>query len=220
MLYRKSELKKHKYFLKSIHGLWILPIVIINLIVPLFNFFIYKLNNNDMVIDIEKIIFFFFPMFSVWTGVFVAEIFFSDKTKDVFFFYGNKKRFETTIVYFLCSLINALAMILLHFYCIDDFIGFLFKILSVAVFYYGLSMLVMYFSKSAPITIMVLLLYDLINTFVSSTKVFLLYENFEILTLKMFLTNYFPLIFVAIVFIVIVFKVNICKIKKSTIGTP
>ena len=58
MLYRKSEFKKHKYFLKSIHGLWILPIVIINLIVPLFNFFIYKLNNNDMVIDIEKIIFF------------------------------------------------------------------------------------------------------------------------------------------------------------------
>ena len=38
MLYRKSEFKKHKYFLKSIHGLWILPIVIINLIVPLFNF--------------------------------------------------------------------------------------------------------------------------------------------------------------------------------------
>ena len=39
-LYRKSELKKHKYFLKSIHVLWILPIVIINLIVPLFNFYI------------------------------------------------------------------------------------------------------------------------------------------------------------------------------------
>ena len=208
MLYRKSEFKKHKYFLKSIHRLWILPIVIINLIVPLFNFFIYKLYNNDMVIDIEKIIFFFFPMFSVWTGIFVAEIFFSDKTKDVFFFYSNKKRFETTIVYFLCSLINALAVILLHFYCIDDFIGFLFKILSVAVFYYGLSMLVMFFSKSAPITIMVLLLYDLINTFVSSTKVFLLYENFEILTLKMFLTNYFPLIFVAVVFIAFVFKGN------------
>lgn len=206
MFYRKSELKKHKYFLKSINGLWILSIVIINLIVPLFNFFIYKLNNKDMVIDIEKIIFFFFPMFTVWTGVFVAEIFFSDKTKDVFFFYSNKKRFETTIVYFLCFLIDALVMILLHFYCIDDLIGFIFKILSVSVFYYGMSMFVMFFSKSAPITIMVLLLYDLINTFVSSTKVFLLYENFEILTLKMFLTNYFPLIFVAIVFIVIVFK--------------
>ena len=206
MLYRKSELKKHKYFLKSIHVLWILPIVIINLIVPLFNFFIYKLNNNDMVIDIEKIIFFFFPMFSVWTGVFVAEIFFSEKTKDVFFFYGNKKRFETTIVYFLCFLIYALVMILLHFYCIDDLIGFLFKILSVAVFYYGLSMLVMFFSKSAPITIMVLLLYDLINTFVSSTEFFLLYENFKILTLKMFLTNYFSLIIVAAIFITVVFK--------------
>ena len=64
-----------------------MPIVIINQIVPLFNFFIYKLNNNDMVIDIEIIIFFFFPMFSVWTNVFVAEIFFSEKTKDVFFFY-------------------------------------------------------------------------------------------------------------------------------------
>jgi hypothetical protein len=51
-------------------------------------------------------------------------------------------------------------------------------------------------------------LYDLINTFVSSTKVFLLYENFEILTLKMFLTNYFPLIFVAVVFIAFVFKGN------------
>lgn len=165
-----------------------------------------------MVIDIEKIIFFFFPMFSVWTGVFVAEIFFSEKTKDVFFFYGNKKRFKTTIVYFLCFLINALAVILLHFYCIDDLIGFLFKILSVAVFYYGLSMFVMFFSKSAPITIMVLLLYDLINTFVSSTKVFLLYENFEILTLKMFLTNYFPLIIVAVVFIAVVFKDG----KKST----
>ncbi len=103
-------------------------------------------------------------------------------------------------------MINALAMILLHFYCIDDLIGFLFKILSVAVFYYGLSMFVMFFSKSAPITIMVLLLYDLINTFVSSTKVFLLYENFEILTFKMFLTNYFPLIIVAVIFIAVVFK--------------
>ena len=42
-----------------------MPIVIINQIVPLFNFFIYKLNNNDMVIDIEIIIFFFLQMFSV-----------------------------------------------------------------------------------------------------------------------------------------------------------
>ena len=107
---------------------------------------------------------------------------------------------------------NALPVILLHFYCIDDLIGFLFKILSVDVFYYGLSMFVMFFSKSAPITVMVLLLYDLINTFVSSTKVFLLYENFEILTLKMFLTNYFPLIIVAIIFIAVVFKDG----KKST----
>lgn len=206
MLYRKSELKKHKYFLKSIHGLWILPIVIINLIVPLFDFFIYKLNNNDMVIDIEKIIFFFFPMFSVWTSVFVAEIFFSEKTKDVFFFYGNKKRFLTTCLYFAFFLTDTLVVVLLHFYCLDDFIGLSFKILSVSLFYYGLAMFILYFSKSAAITVMILLLYDLTNTFLNGIHFFFFYENFDKLDFLTAMIQYFPLIIVAVILIAIVFK--------------
>lgn len=211
MFYRKSDLKKHKYFLKSIHGLWILPIIIINLIVPLLNYSIYKLNNSDMEIDIEKIIFFLLPIFSVWTSVFVSEMFFSDKTKDVLFFYNTKKRFETTLAYFLIFLVDALSVVLFHFYCINDYVGLFIKILSVSIFYYSLSIIVLYFSKSAAITIMILLLYDLINTFINGAKFFLLYENFDKLNLIIFLTNYFPLIIVATIFTIIIFNVNIVR---------
>lgn len=156
MLYRETVLKKQKYFLKSIHGLWIIPVLIINLIVPLINFLLYKINRNDMEIDMEKMMFFFLPLFSVWTVVFISEIFFSEKTKDVFFFYSNKKKFIASLFYFLPFLADALAVVLLHFYCIDDYMGLSFKILSVAVFYYGASLLILRCSKSAAITILII----------------------------------------------------------------
>lgn len=206
MLYRKFELKKYRYFLKSIHGLWILPILIINFVVPLFNFFIYKLNNSDMEIDIEKIIFFFLPMFSVWTSIFVAELFFSDKTKDSFFFYGNKKRFLTTWLYFVVFLADTLVVVLLHFYCLNDFIGLSIKIFSVSLFYYGLAMYILYFSKSAAITVMILLLYDLTNTFLNGIHFFFFYENFDKLDFLTAMIQYFPLIIGAVLLIAIVFK--------------
>lgn len=206
MFYRKSDLKKHKYFLKSIHGLWILPIIIINLIVPLLNFFIYKLNSSDMEIDIEKIIFFLLPVFSVWTSVFVSEMFFSDKTKDALFFYNTKKRLIISLDYFLLFLFDILAIVILHFYCINDYLGLFIKILSISIFYYGLSMIVLCFSKSAVITIMILLLYDLTNSFINSIKFFLLYENFDKMNVPVFFIYYLPLILIGILFIILVFE--------------
>ncbi len=205
MLHRKFILS-NKYFLKSIHGLWIIPLLIINLFVPLFAFLIHKLNNGNMEIDIYKIIFFFLPISSVWTSVFVSEVFFSDKTKDVFYFFSNKRKFIVSSGYFMLFLLNNFLITYLHFYCIDDYIGLSFKIFSISVFYYGLSMIVLFFSKSAAITIMVLLLYDLTNTFVNGFNFFLLYENFYKLNFSTFLACYFPMIMIGALFIFIVFK--------------
>ncbi len=205
MFYRKFDIKKHKYFLKSIHGLWALPVIIINLIVPLLNFFIYKLNDSDMEIDIEKIIFFLLPIFSVWTSVFVSEIFFSHKTKDVLFFYNTKKRLTVSLFYFTLFLFDISVIVLLHYYCINDYVGFLFKILSVSVFCYGLAMIVLFFSKSATITVMILLLYDLTNTFIDGINFFPFYENFDELNLQIYFVQYFPLIIMSIFFVFIAF---------------
>ncbi len=212
MLHRKSELKKYYYFFKSIHGMWILPVVILNFLTPALNLLLHKLTPNGADADIQQLNFFFLPVFSVWVCVFITDMFFSNKTRDIFFFYNNKKRFIVSFVTFIIFLIDAFAVALLHFYCIDDFIGFALKIVFASVFYYGLSMLVLYLSKSAAITAMIILLYDLINTLMDF-GFFPFYQNYDKLDFTVFLTTYLPLILSGFIFVLIVFVKKKHRVK-------
>lgn len=218
MFHRKSLLKNVKYYLKSINGLWIPTVVFVDIFIPLLSLFVYKTSSIELAKSlVEQFIGFFIPVFSVWICVFVGELFFSEKTKDVFFFYSNKKKFFVIALFYFFSLINSLAVICLQFYCLEDVFGLVIKMLSVITFYFGLSTVVLKLSKSASITIMVLLIYALINSFPTiQVHFFLFYEYVsEPLDLSVFLVNYLPLIVLGLLGPVFVFSDSRKKTSKK-----
>lgn len=214
MLHRKSLLRNFRYYLKSIHGLWIPAVGFIDIFIPLLSLLIYKTNAPDAVDSlVQQFMFFFIPIFSVWTCVFVGELFFSEKTKDVFFFYSLKKKFKVIVSFFLIFLVDATAIIFLHSYCLEDVCLVAVKLFCVMVFYFGIAAAVLKASKSASITIMVLLIYSLMNALpIISFDFFLFYDTAEGLSFMMFLIRYLPLLVFGILISVFVFTES----KKKT----
>lgn len=204
MLYRKFKLKTYYYFLKSINKLWIIPLIIINIIVPAVSFFLYKLKGTDAEIEILNVLYIFLPISTIWISAFVSESFFSDKTKDVLFFYNNKKQFSTSALFYLLPMLNASVIMLLQFNHISDFLGMTIKIICISLFYYGVAMLVLLLSKSATMSILILILYVLLNEFFSF-DFFLFYKSYEALTISIFLVKYLPLILMGVLFVILIF---------------
>lgn len=205
MLYRKPFLSNFYYFLKSIGKLWIVPLIVINIVVPAVDFMLYRFLGKDAESDIINMLYILLPVFTVWTSVFVTELFFSEKTKEIFFFYKRSKKFFTSSLYFILLMIDAVAVTLLQFYCVADFTGMAVKILCVSLFYYGIAMIILAVSKSSTMAILVLMLYNLLNDFVYS-DLFLFYKSAESLTFSMFAFRYLPLALLGIVSPIIVFS--------------
>ncbi len=215
MLYRKSELSVYRYFLKSINKLWLIPIVIINVIVPLISYLLYITLGEGSVIYILDIIYLLLPVSSVWTSIFVSEVFFSEKAKDILFFYPNKKRVLISVLFYFLSAMNASIIVMLHFYVISDWFGTAIKIMCISVLFYGLSMLILRLSKSTAMSLLITLLYSLVNEF-SYSNFILVYKTFGDLTMNNFLLQYLPLSLIGILFAVIAFlKFNFKHSQKG-----
>jgi len=215
MLYRKSELSVYRYFLKSINKLWLIPILVINVIVPLASYLLYISLGEGAVIYILDIIYLFLPVSSVWTSIFVSEVFFSEKAKDILFFYPNKKRVLISVLFYFFSALNEAIIVMLLFYVLSDWFGTAIKIICISVFFYGLSMLVLRMSKSTAMSLLITLLYSLVNEF-SYSNFILIYKTFGDLTMNNFLLQYLPLSLIGILLAVIAFsKFNIKYRQKS-----
>lgn len=204
MLYRKSQLKTYYYFLKSISKLWLIPLIIINILVPAVSYFLYKLKGSEAEQEILNVLYILIPISIVWISIFVSESFFTYKTKDVLFFYNRKKRLSTSALFYIFPMLDAAVITLLQFNHISDSLGMTVKIICISLFYYGLAMLVLLLSKSATMSVLFLILYALLNEFYSA-DIFLFYKNYEALTVSIFLVKYLPLILIGTLFIVLAF---------------
>lgn len=205
MLHRKSKLSVYRYFLKSINKLWIIPIAVINIIVPLTSYLLYITLEEGSVIYIVDIIYLLLPVSSVWTSIFVSEVFFSENAKDILFFYPNKKRVFVSVLFYLFSALNAAIIVMLHFYVLSDWFGLAIKIMCTSVLFYGLSMLILRLSKSTAMSLLIALLYSLVNEF-SYSNFILVYKTFGDLRMNNFLLQYLPLSFIGVFLAVIAFS--------------
>lgn len=204
MFYRKSLLSSFRFYLKSISKLWLIPLLLINVAVPVISFLLFKNMNDKAEPYIMGLMFLILPVSVVWTSVFVSEIFFSDKSKDILFFYSVRKRVFISSVFFLAYAVNSFIIILLHSYCLYDSFGMAVKILSVSVLFYGIAMLVLWLSKSSTMSLLILILYTLVNEFTYS-HFFLLYKTYDELTADGYLFQYLPLSLIGILLATLAF---------------
>lgn len=207
MLYRKIKLSTFGLYLKAVSKLWLVPLLTINVLVPVISAVLYKNGGAGAETDIVTVMYFLLPISTVWTSIFVSEFFFSDRTRDVLFFYSRKKRFAVSQLFFLLPLVNVAAVTLLHFRCLSYSVSMAVNLLCIGVLFYGIAMLILRLSGSATMAVLALLLYELLNEFAMSDA-FVFYKVYGSLTVEIFCVRYVPLLVIALVCILLAFTAN------------
>lgn len=207
MLYRKIKLSTFGLYLKAVSKLWLVPLLTVNVLVPVISAVLYKNGGAGAESDIVTVMYFLLPISTVWTSIFVSEFFFSDRTRDVLFFYSRKKRFAVSQLFFLLPLVNVAAVTLLHFRCLSYSVSMAVNLLCIGVLFYGIAMLILRLSGSATMVVLALLLYELLNEFAMSDA-FVFYKVYGSLTVEIFCVRYVPLLVIALVCILLAFTAN------------
>ena len=207
MLYRKIKLSTFGLYLKAVSKLWLVPLLTVNVLVPVISAVLYKNGGAGAESDIVTVMYFLLPISTVWTSIFVSEFFFSDRTRDVLFFYSRKKRFAVSQLFFLLPLANVAAVTLLHFRCLSYSVSMAVNLLCIGVLFYGIAMLILRLSGSATVAVLALLLYELLNEFAMSDA-FVFYKVYGSLTVEIFCVRYVPLLVIALVCILLAFTTN------------
>lgn len=207
MLYRKIKLSTFGLYLKAVSKLWLVPLLTVNVLVPVISAVLYKNGGAGAESDIVTVMYFLLPISTVWTSIFVSEFFFSDRTRDVLFFYSRKKRFAVSQLFFLLPLANVAAVTLLHFRCLSYSVSMAVNLLCIGVLFYGIAMLILRLSGSATMAVLALLLYELLNEFAMSDA-FVFYKVYGSLTVEIFCVRYVPLLVIALVCILLAFTAN------------
>ena len=207
MLYRKIKLSTFGLYLKAVSKLWLVPLLTVNVLVPVISAVLYKNGGAGAESDIVTVMYFLLPISTVWTSIFVSEFFFSDRTRDVLFFYSRKKRFAVSQLFFLLPLVNVAAVTLLHFRCLSYSVSMAVNLLCIGVLFYGIAMLILRLSGSATMAVLALLLYELLNEFAMSDA-FVFYKVYGSLTVGIFCVRYVPLLVIALVCILLAFTAN------------
>ena len=207
MLYRKIKLSTFGLYLKAVSKLWLVPLLTVNVLVPVISAVLYKNGGAGAESDIVTVMYFLLPISTVWTSIFVSAFFFSDRTRDVLFFYSRKKRFAVSQLFFLLPLVNVAAVTLLHFRCLSYSVSMAVNLLCIGVLFYGIAMLILRLSGSATMAVLALLLYELLNEFAMSDA-FVFYKVYGSLTVEIFCVRYVPLLVIALVCILLAFTAN------------
>lgn len=207
MLYRKIKLSTFGLYLKAVSKLWLVPLLTVNVLVPVISAVLYKNGGAGAESDIVTVMYFLLPISTVWTSIFVSEFFFSDRTRDVLFFYSRKKRFAVSQLFFLLPLANVAAVTLLHFRCLSYSVSMAVNLQCIGVLFYGIAMLILRLSGSATMAVLALLLYELLNEFAMSDA-FVFYKVYGSLTVEIFCVRYVPLLVIALVCILLAFTTN------------
>lgn len=207
MLYRKIKLSTFGLYLKAVSKLWLVPLLTVNVLVPVISAVLYKNGGAGAESDIVTVMYFLLPISTVWTSIFVSEFFFSDRTRDVLFFYSRKKRFAVSQLFFLLPLANVAAVTLLHFRCLSYSVSMAVNLLCIGVLFYGIAMLILRLSGSATMAVLALLLYELLNEFAMSDA-FVFYKVYGPLTVEIFCVRYVLLLVIALVCILLAFTAN------------
>lgn len=207
MLYRKIKLSTFGLYLKAVSKLWLVPLLTVNVLVPVISAVLYKNGGAGAELDIVTVMYFLLPISTVWTSIFVSEFFFSDRTRDVLFFYSRKKRFAVSQLFFLLPLVNVAVVTLLHFRCLSYSVSMAVNLLCIGVLFYGIAMLILRLSGSATMAVLALLLYELLNEFAMSDA-FVFYKVYGSLTVEIFCVRYVPLLVIALVCILLAFTAN------------
>ena len=168
MHYRKQLiifLERVYFLLKNIGHLSFVPIVLVNIIIPVLTYFAYNKYGfaNEFYQHISELTQIFIPFSSIWCPILILKEFIDSNGNEILLM-GKKKKSSLIIamifLFFCCNV--TILYIVFHFAFSLSFIELL-KILLVSMFYLGTMVLCANITQNTSITILLLVLYTLSN---------------------------------------------------------
>lgn len=154
-----------RLLLKALKWNAYVPVLFINVIIPLINLMIYlrKGVGNDLTTSINQLLQIFIPFLSCWWCIFIFRFFYEDHGAEILFVNSNRNKLIEILPLFLIMLIDIAITTFPYIWIVERFIFIFLRIILVCIFYLGISILVTMVTKSITPTLLILLVYTLAN---------------------------------------------------------
>ena len=144
----------------------LIPIIFINIIIPIISLTIYvkKGVGDELDSNINQILPLFIPFFSCWWVIFSLKFFYEDKGSEILYICSDKTKILDLSLLFLLMLLDIILSVIPYFFIIEGFIFIFLNLILICIFYFGLSFCITAVSKSITPTLLILIIYILLNT--------------------------------------------------------
>lgn len=199
MHYRKQlviYLERIYFLLKNAGWLSLVPVIVINVLVPIFTYISYRTNGlcEEFYQNVSEITQIFIPFSSIWWPILILKEFIDSDGKEVISL-GKKSRSSLIIMtmFFLYCCNATVIFILYRIFFSLPYTEFV-KIILVSVFYMGSTVFWSKITQNTSITILLLAVYTLSNfIFYKAEGVFPFYYTNVPTTTSMIYKNLLPL---------------------------
>lgn len=189
---------------KNIGLLFFVPIIVVDVLIPVLNYISYSVHgiSDELYYRISELTQIFIPFFSVWWVIFILKEFVDSDGCELL--YTNQKTPAKSSIFMAFGIycLNIIALYFIYSCLFKNFLMELIKILMVCVFFFGLSLFFSKLTDSTSITILILVMYTLINLIdYKHEGIFPLYFTGEKASLTMLFINSIPLAAIGLAFL-------------------
>lgn len=168
MHYRKNMklyVERICLLLKGQKFIAIVPIIIINILIPLINGLIFIKNGKCEMLNqsVNQSIQLFFPFLSSWWVIFALRFYTEEKGNEVLFIGSDKSKLRELILLFIITLANISITCIPYYWLIEEFYKIYAKTILASILYFSISYFIFSFIKSTNFTFIVLICYTLAN---------------------------------------------------------
>ncbi len=209
------NIKRLFYHFKCLGFSFFVPLIIVNIVIPTLNILVFLKSGitEELYTNILQYTQWLLPFFSVWWVLFVLREYIEPQGNELLYVCKNKCKLTDSIYIFITYIMNIFLLYFAYFLLFSNMRYEFIKILSVCIFYFGLTYFFCFLTKSITLTLMLTILYTLCSIIFSSRLTFPLYYSLEIITLPIFIANYLPLCLIGILLLSLGAVLNLNKLR-------
>lgn len=186
------------YHLRSLKMLFWVPVVGMNVVVPLLNYRAFlKAGPDEMALlplEFHQLMAVTAPVLCVWWAIFVMREYVESDGAEVLYVCHARHKIWDAMALFLLFLIDISILYAVYIHFFSEMWRSFCMILCVCVFIFGLSFVLIFLTKSVSITLMIILLYVIVSIlFVEERNIFPFFSANSIAAPKLLKGFYLPL---------------------------
>lgn len=191
--------------LKTIRFISLVPLIILNILIPLLNFAVFKRNgiNEELYRNLLQYSQYFMPFFSVWNVIFILREYVESDGKETLYVCSNKCKIKDILGIFLISIINIAIIFIIYGFIFPTMYFEFLRIVSICILFLGITYSIAFLGKSITPVIMVLLLYTLASILSKNKLYFPLFYTLEGISKALYMSHYFILLLIGVLLLFI-----------------